>query len=170
MKTSLALIFLVGFCQTAAKSLAASIQAKPGLWEINISVESAALNKAMAALSPEARKKLQEMQAKHGIGANGGPGSKVCYSKDVLDRVEIIAQSASGMCEHKVREKSSSVLRSDFTCNDGTSGTSDFVFDSPTSFSGKIKSTKNSKVTEVTQTARFLGTDCGDVKPLTLPK
>src|SRR5437762_13091487 len=87
-------------------ALAANAQSlKPGLWEVANQIQAGAgpgaqemarAQKGMANMSPEQRKAMQEMMAKHGVTLGAaGPGGmtvKVCMTREMAERNHIPAQ------------------------------------------------------------------------------
>ena len=161
-------------CTANAQSL------KPGLWEITnkmqtgsgqMEAQMAQMQQQMANMPPEQRKMVEDMMAKQGVGMAAGrsPTIKMCISPEQAERAELPQQE--GNCRQEMLERSGSTMRYRFSCtgNPPTSGEGEYTLASPTSYSGRTTvltqvQGKPEKM-EMTQTGRWLGADCGAIKP-----
>ena len=160
---------------------------KPGLWEITNQMQGAAggqmegamaqMQKQMAAMSPEQRKMVEDMMAKKGVqmGATSGGGMsvKVCMTQEMVDRNDVPQQQ--GDCTHTMSPRSGNTQKFSYVCTKPpSSGEGQVTYTSPEAYSMKMAATTtiNGKPEKMDMQAngKWLGGDCGSVKPLALPK
>lgn len=163
-----------------APAFASPIPIKPGLWNIQMKMKSdgketdpqAKLNEAMAKLPADQRKMMAEMMKKQGIAAGtSGKGFDVCYTKEMLDDASSLSRDPEGKCETSITSQSNEKILMDFKCKDGVTGKGEWKLDGKDKYKGHVAMTqKDGKQTELDQEGKFLKADCGDVKPLKLPK
>ena len=170
----------------ASGSAFAQSQMKPGLWEVTQKMQTASgqmeqgmaqMQQQMATMPPEQRKMVEEMMAQRGMKMGpGGPGSgmtmKVCMTKEMVERRELPAQR--GECKTTQQPTSGKTMKISFTCvNPASSGEGQFTFNSPESYSMKmlVNTTVQGKPETVNMegTGKWLGADCGDIKPMRPP-
>lgn len=170
-KTALSALLLGLLCPLAAS---AAGPMKQGLWEMTVKSDQM---KAMPKLSPE----QMEMMRQRGIQIpqmnDGGMVTKVCVSKEMAERDTPPAMS-HGMsdCQPKNAQKSGNTFTSDIVCNgpnmQGTGTTKvTYTGDSFTSvsdFKGTAHGTPMNTHSETS--GKYLGADCGSVKPFAMPK
>ena len=174
---------------TAALALAGPpVQAqtlKPGLWESTskmggspeIDQAMARMQQQMAGMPPEQRRMMEEMMAKQGVnlGFNAtGMTAKVCVTKDMAERGDMPMQQ-QGDCTTTTSDKTSRGMTMKFVCtNPPSSGEGQFSFSGDSAYTMKmnINSTAQGAPKSVTMDAsgKWLGADCGSVKPIALPK
>ena len=165
----------------AAAALPAAAQTlKPGLWEMRQKMQGGQMDKAMAemqqqmaSMSPEQRKQMEAMMAARGVqmgpAAGGGMAVKMCMTREMVERDEVPA--AQGDCRTTSQKRTGNTLAVAFTCsNPSSSGDSTITFNGPESYTSKTNVTtqKNGKAEKFTMegTGRWLGADCGSVKPI----
>lgn len=187
-------ITIVGTMTLAALgAYAACIGLKPGLWEVKTlnqamdagekSGQMAAANDKMAAalanMPAGQRAQVEAMMKSRGIGAGGpggGHGFKICVTPEMAKRDKPIVDR-DGHCQPGSVNHSGNQTTYEFSC----------VIDGATT-KGKGTSTVDGEVitqhVELTRTdaqgktqtmnrdseMRFVGADCGDVKPIEMPK
>lgn len=158
---------------------------KPGLWEVSSKLTSASgeMEKAaaemqaqMAEMPPEQRKMMEGMMAKQGVkmGADG-PGemiAKTCMTQEMVERNEIPAQQ--GKCKTTSQSRAGNTLKMAFTCTDPpSSGDGVYTIVSPESYTSKlvVRTTANGRpeTMNMNATGKWLGADCGSVKPMRAP-
>jgi hypothetical protein len=169
----------------AALAAAASAQStKPGLWETSSKVQAAAgsemakgmaeAQKAMANLPPEQRKQMQAMMAKQGMsmdmGNDGTVNMKLCVTPEMVNRPPIEQRKD---CTYNTPTRVGNNQKFSFKCSNGASGDGDITY-SGDSYVSKMNITtprngKNETLT-INGTGKYLGANCGDVKPFALPK
>ena len=162
---------------------AAAQTLKPGLWEINnkISSSSGEMGKAMAeaqkdlaGMAPEQRKMMQDMMAKQGVGTGAAATVvKMCMTPEMAQRNEVATQQ--GDCKHTTTPRVGNSMKFSFVCaKPPSSGEGLITFVSAEAYTMKmtLNSTAQGKPEKMNMdaTARFLSTDCGNIKPLALPK
>jgi hypothetical protein len=169
----------------AALCLPATAQnLKPGLWEVthkmggNAQMDQAMaeMQKQMAAMPPEQRKQMQEMMAKQGVqmgqSGAGGVGVRICMTKDMIERNELPA--SQGDCKTTTQQRTGNTMKMAFTCaNPPSSGEGQLTFVSSEAYAMKmdISSTVRGRPEKMTMdgTGKWLGADCGSVKPMAAP-
>lgn len=168
----------------AALAGAAQAQAlKPGLWQMTSQTQSASgemekamaeMQKQMAAMSPEQRKQMQDMMAKQGVsvgaGAGGGMQIKVCLTKEMVERNEVMGQQP-GDCKTAVSPRSGSTQKMSFVCTKPpSSGEAEVRYTSPEAYSSRMTVRSSARGKEETMTinsqGQWLGAACGDIKPI----
>jgi hypothetical protein len=181
MKTPSAVIAIAAVAAIAPAASAQPGKLQPGLWEQTMTMKSASgqmeaqmaqMQQQMANMPPDQRKMVEDMMARQGV-AMGSAGRnttiKMCISPEQAERVELPQQE--GDCKQEMVERSGSTMRFRFACkgNPPTSGEGEYTLASPTSYSGRTTvltqvQGKPEKM-EMTQTGRWLGADCGAIKP-----
>lgn len=161
---------------------------KPGLWEITNQMQGAPGSKAdaamaqmqkqMAAMSPEQRKMVEDMMAKKGMQMGAAPGGgmavKVCLTPEMAARNEV-APTQQGSCTHTPSPRTGNTQKFAFTCTQPPSrGEGQITFTSAEAYSMAMKTVATIKGKEETMdmqaNGKWLGSDCGTVKPLAAPK
>lgn len=167
-------------------TLGASAQTqKAGLWEITTNVQSggkdmsaamAAMQKQMDSLPPDQRKMMQDIMAKQGVsiapGAGGGMSVKVCLTQEMADR-NYVAPAQDG-CTHTMSPRVGNTIKFAFQCTQPPSaGQGEVVFASPESYRMKMSATSGGngkdRAMDMQATGRWVGAQCGDIKPISLP-
>ena len=170
-------LFMLGAAATAhAQKLT------PGLWENSITLKGgdarmdaamARMQEELAKMPPEQRKQMEAMMASRGValgGAGGAPNAvRVCISKEQAERNELPTGS-DGRCKRDSMERTGSTLKFKVTCTDpaGTGeGTFNFISDKAYSGSMVMNVTRDGRAMrmEVQQEGKWLGADCGTLKP-----
>lgn len=186
------LLLGVAACVLAASTGYASAQAmKPGLWEIGTKMMGgsgemadamAQAQKQMDSMPPEQRKMMQDMMAKRGmqIGSNssGGMSIKICMTQEMVDRNQMTLRQSGGThsdCTQSNSPRSGNTMQFSFVCTKPpSSGEGQFTFTSPEAYSMKMTSTHMVKghpeKMDMQTDGHWLGSDCGNVKPLEIPK
>ena len=159
--------------------------AKAGLWDVTsklggspeIDNAMAQMQQQMASMPPEQRKQMEAMMAKQGLGISGGSGgmlTKMCMSIEMVERSQLPMQT-QGDCVSTTSDKTSTGMKMKFSCtNPVSSGEGQYTFtgDSAYTVKMKINSVQQGKPTTTTidATAKWLGPDCGNIKPMPMPK
>jgi hypothetical protein len=149
---------------------------KPGLWEAKFVDDGSGgsmrpdMTDALKGMKPEQRKQMEAMMKERGIDMSGGPGTiRMCLTQESLDQGRWNKQE--GNCKTDIKEKTARSWKWHSVCADPkaeTTGEASF----PNSESYAVKSTTTMVVqgqTKVVKTAidsKWLGADCGDVKPI----
>jgi Protein of unknown function (DUF3617) len=171
----------------AASAVGAQAQTmKPGLWEIthqvgggagSMNAEMAAMQAQLANLPPDQKKMMQDMMAKQGISMGaGGPGGmslKTCMTKEMIERNDMPA--GQGDCTSTRSPRSGNAVKFSFTCTKPpSSGEGQITISSAEAY--QMKMTVSSSVRgkaekmDMEGAGKWLGADCGDVKPPMAPK
>jgi len=160
-----------------------SLMMKPGLWEMHqtpeFSPEQQAkmeqAQKAMASMPPEQKAMMEKMMAQRGVSMNMSGGTitvKTCLSKEQAERNAPPVTDAKSRCTHDVK-RNGNTIHTHFSCMDPASeGDSDVTL-TGNGFTSKTRVThqRNGKTETVSISGdgRWLGTDCGDLKPVGTP-
>ncbi len=158
---------------------------KPGLWEISSQMQGskemneamAEARKAMEGMPPEQRKMMQDMMAKQGVQMGTGPGGgmsiKICLTQEMIDRNDVA--SHKGDCTHTQSPRMGNTMKFSFVCTQPpSSGEGTITFSGSESYS--VKMTTSSTVRgqtekiEMQNSGRWLGNECGSIKPINVPK
>ena len=155
---------------------------KPGLWEARMSALDADGHEmarpeqaAMSRLSPEARARMADAMKARGLSmpdANGA--TKVCLTKEMFESGGWQQMASEMGCRTNYSTLSGNTWKWHTSCaalkseSDGEA-----VFNSAESYRTKVTTTatvmgKTKTSTRVVQ-AKWLGADCGDIKPFTPP-
>jgi hypothetical protein len=174
----------------AMSALPASAQnVKPGLWEVSNKMTTASgqlekamaeMQKQMAGMPPEQRKMMEDMLSKQGVavaagagGAGGNLVAKMCLTKDMIAQNQMPIQQL-GDCTSTRGAMAGKTMKMSFTCTKPpSSGEGEITFNSDTSYSMKMKMNSSAsgkpETMNVDATGRWLGADCGSIKPVTMP-
>lgn len=159
---------------------------KPGLWDVNTKMKSAngdlekamaGMQEALASMPADQRKQMEEMMAKQGVQVGAGTGgaliTKVCMSKEMVERNSFPIHN-SGNCTERRGPIINGKMKASYSCtNPQSSGEAEFIFNGDTSFAMKMKSVSTrageSEKMSMESAGRWLGADCGSIKPLAIP-
>ena len=173
------LLSCLAFSALAAQSFPAP-PVKPGLWEAKSSALDADGHEtappeqaAMARMPPEVRARMAEAMKGRGLAmpdANGA--TRVCLSKEMFESGGWQQMASDAGCTTTFSSRSGSTWKWHSTCAKLQSETDgEAVFSSPESYRTKMTTTMTMRGTTNTSTrivqAKWLGADCGDVKPIT---
>src|SRR5262245_19338137 len=185
-------LLIAGAALAAATGLAQAQKITPGLWEHTITMKMTGnpqmeeglkrMQEQLASMPPEKRKQMEEMMARHGGGTtmsgmagmmSGKPTPiKVCITPEQAARDHI--PTANGNCQQVDTQRSGKTMKVKFTCTreDGSSmtGKGEYTLVSDKEHTGKMTMDGTSRQgqpihMDVEQAGRWLGADCGDVKP-----
>ena len=175
----------------ATSAISANAQTmKPGLWEIATQMQGgsgemagamAQAQKQMESMPPEQRKMMQDMMAKQGVqmgtGGGGGMTIKICMTQEMVDRNEMSARQGANQndCTHTNSPRVGNTMKFSYVCTKPpSSGEGQVTFTSPEAYNMKMATTTtlrgNPEKMEMQTAGRWLGTDCGTVKPFVPPK
>lgn len=155
---------------------------KPGLWEMtqamrgqaggkDVAAAQAQAQRELAALPPEQRKMVEAMMAKQGMSMPaGGNTVRVCISREMAERGQPPARQ-EGDCKTEWSPRKGNTITTKFTCNNPPStGEGTIVFNSSESYTMnmKVTQTRGGKPETMTlqSTSKWVGADCGNLKPL----
>lgn len=157
---------------------------QPGLWEITSQMQGstvttnamANMQKQMAQMPPAQRKMMEDMLAKKGVqmdtASGGGMAMKICMTQEMIDRNEVASQH--GDCQHTSSPRSGNSMKFSFVCTKPSStGEGEVTFTSPEAYSTRVSVTRERRgkpeTMELKSSGRWLGKDCGTIKPMALP-
>jgi hypothetical protein len=180
-------IVLACTCATLGAVLPAAAQAmKPGLWTLSNRMTSndpavgqamSAMQQHMANMTPEQRQQMQRMMQQHGvqldIGAGGALQTKVCMTREMVERKEFPVQQ--GDCKQTYTQQSPSRGHIAFACTKPrVSGEGDLTADSDTSYRARMKIRSEeegrNQVVDMDVTGKWLSADCGNIRPIAAPQ
>ncbi len=146
-----------------------------GLWKVEMVIKTngktmnpaAEMQKAMANMPEEKRKKLQAMMGDIRPGVADNNAVNVCYSKEMLEKPESINKQTDKKCDTKVVTNTPKKVVTNFKCEDGSKGDATWTVKNKNSFNGVVNvvSAKGEK-SEMTYKADFVSGECGKVKPV----
>ena len=160
---------------------------KPGLWETTTQMQGerggqmagamAEMQKQMASMPPEQRKMIEDMMAKRGVAAGpaagGGMAVKICMTQEMISRNEVGRQKSD--CTHTASPRAGNTVKFSYSCpNPPSRGEGVVTYTSPDAYSVKVTTITTIKgkeeAIEVQSNSKWLGSDCGAIKPLAAPK
>ena len=165
-----------------ALSATAQTQA-PGLWEHSFSMKSAGgeMEKAMAemkkqldAMPPDQRQQIEQMMASRGVkmGAQGN-SVKFCLTRE--QAAHPAEPRVNENCTQQVEQRSGNTVKFKFECTrpEGSSGEGEMTYLNDKAYTGKTHMTTQVKgmpqQMSMEMVGKWLGADCGDVKPRAMP-
>ena len=156
---------------------------KPGLWEVTNKMQGGSaqmqdamdeMQKQMASMPPEQYKMMEQQMAKSGVkmgvaGPAGGMSVKICMTKEMVEKNEVPAQQ--GDCKTTAQTRAGNTMKMAFACtNPPSSGDGQVTFNGSEGYTSQMTiSTQVSGKTEKVNmegSGKWLGADCGDIKPL----
>ncbi len=192
----LSLILISALCLAGA---AQAQKAAPGLWETTITMKMqgaagseanaamAQMQQHLAAMPPEKRAQMEAMMAQRsgsgGAGMAMGMGmmsgkpttTKVCITPELANNDGFTQSAQRDGCKQLSKERSGNTVKFKFACTGehASTGEGEFTFINEKTHTGRVTmesmvAGKPSKM-EMAHTGRWLGSDCGDVKPLVEP-
>ncbi|MES3023269.1 MAG: DUF3617 domain-containing protein [Pseudomonadota bacterium] len=143
------------------------------------------MEKMMADMPPEQRKAMKEMMAKQSgnmeafqsmqleTNADGSTTMKMCMTKEMVDHGQLMQQQPN--CKQTMGKMTGGVMKFSYNCTKPASTAEGEVrIIGPNSFSTKMKMVSKEPgqegTMEVESTSKWLGTNCGSVKPFTLQR
>ena len=150
---------------------------KPGLWQVQSERELDGRKapdpmEQMKGLPPEARKQMEAMMKKRGIDMGEGGVQKICHSRESLDQGRW--KGDSERCKTDITGRSAASWKWHSVCTEPPSEMEgEALFTSPESYTVKTLMTTHRKgqpqTMRMTMTAKWLGADCGELKPMQPP-
>ncbi len=147
-------------------------QIKPGLWEVRTErridgKDAAPPGDAVKNMKPEVRARVEAMMKQQGLAIGSNGANRICFTQEAIAsgrwhdnascQTDYGSRSASAWKWHSVCAQSSTVI-------DGEA-----KFAGPESYTVSTTSTRQfrgeSKTSQMKITARWLGADCGELKP-----
>jgi len=163
---------------------------KPGLWEVRVvkqvmdgrdmsaamAASKARFQQSMANMPPAQRAQMESLLKQHGLDQTSDGGFRVCVSPEMAKRDSPIIDK-EGNCQTSKLSHNGNVTTFEFSC---TSHGSTRTGKGEMTASGNSMTTKTDLTTQDPQGAthqmhnesemKYLGADCGDIKPLQPPK
>lgn len=148
---------------------------KPGLWQVHSErdVDGKAMPDMSARLQdlpPAARERMEAMMKERGVdmGADGG-AMKICLSKESLDAGQW--QNTQSSCKTTYSSRSDKSWKWHSVCTQPaveSDGEALFTDDKNYSVNTTMKMSMNGadRITHMKITSKWLGADCGDIKPV----
>jgi hypothetical protein len=177
LRRAAVLSLLLGIAATSQAQTAPPI--KPGLWQVKPEravngAPAVDMSDRMKSMSPEVRKQVEAGMKARGM-APAGPGGqmRVCFTREFLDRGHWQAQSPGCKTESKIRTGNTWAWHTSCTAPASeTDGQASFKDSENYVVKTATKMTMNGQphATQTTITAKWLGSDCGDVKPFAPPQ
>lgn len=184
--TLLALALLAGAAHAAPNDTM-----KPGLWETSSKVDMGdpGLNQMMEQLQQrmnnmpaEQRQAMEAAMAKHGAqmpamsrGADGATIVKLCLTKEIIDRNKgVMPTPPNAHCTQHSTPLVNGAMTTSFSCTNPVSkGETSIQFRDGTSYTATMQSVTSANgqdhAMKINATGKWLGADCGSVKPLAIP-
>lgn len=124
----------------------ASIDMKPGLWEMNLK------------LMNESGQEVDAAQV-----AEKGATNKICYTKEMIGNPRSLSGKAE--CETQIRKLSKTEIYSTYKCKDGIEGDMEFLLKDPKTFTMTTNTRYQKQKIRMRYFGKFISSDCGKVKP-----
>lgn len=177
--------FVLAAAALAVACLPAGAQSlKPGLWEISNKMKGspemdnamAEMQKQMASMPPDQRKQMEAMMAQRGVrmapSAGGGMTVQMCMTKEMAERNDVPMQEG---CTVTKQQRSGNTMKMAYNCTKPpSSGEGEFTFMGSEAYKSHMVVNSNAKgkpeTLEMDGTGKWLGADCGSVKPPMAPK
>lgn len=180
-RTALPALAMLGLL-LAAGTAAANPAIAPGLWEHRMTMQSsdprlekqmAEAQRAMAAMSPEQRKMMEQMMAQRGMAMGaGGPGAgmtmKVCITPEQAAKQEL--PPPGERCTHRITARTANSLKFAVECPaEQARGEGETVFSGNKAYDGRFTMQRQKGGTSESMAmqvqARWQGADCGAIQP-----
>jgi hypothetical protein len=149
---------------------------KPGLWQVHMDREVNGqkvpdASERMKNMSPEKRAQFEAMMKQHGVATAAGAPNQVCYTKEALARSPWADMQTD--CKPVFSTQSASSWKWHTTCPKSgyeADGEANFLdhenYTVKSSSVSKLGGTVRNSITTIT--AKWVSSDCGDVKPFDL--
>jgi len=145
---------------------------KPGLWEATVTSKVQLPDEVLSKMSPDQRAQMEAAVAARSGQAAGPRVVKVCLDKDSLNRALTLGSDPRQNCQRKLFSSSPTKQEVDVECtaeNGKLVGRMTFEALSPESGRGTMQMIREGGMglmkVNVVVNAKYLGPDCGDVKP-----
>jgi hypothetical protein len=146
---------------------------KPGLWEmkqVGGDDRMAKMAERMKNMPADQRAKMEAMMKQSGVDITSDGATHVCYDKDSMDVAQLEKQTT---CKTDYSSRSSSAWKWHTVCSQLKSeGDGEAVFTNAENYTLNITTTSSMsgqpKTTKRTMQAKWLGSNCGDLKPFSL--
>jgi hypothetical protein len=182
-----AVVCLVALAALSVHATGAGL--KPGLWEVRVvkqvvdgrdmtaqrAAQAAQMQQTMASMPPEQRARMEAMMKQNGVSQTGDGGYRLCITPEMAKRDTPILDK-DGRCQPAKVTHSGNQMTYEFSCSangitTAGKGESTVAGDLITTRSDMTMTRGNGppRVMHSESEMKYLGSDCGDVKPLTPP-
>ncbi len=146
---------------------------KPGLWEVTRpggDNRSAQMAERMKNMPPEQRAQMEATMKAHGVDITAGGATRVCFDKDSMDVAQLQKQTT---CKTDFSSRTSSSWKWHSVCPDFKSvSDGEAIFTNAENYTINTTTTSSMsgqpKTTQHTMQAKWLGSNCGDLKPFSM--
>ncbi|HEU4372435.1 MAG TPA: DUF3617 domain-containing protein [Telluria sp.] len=153
---------------------------KAGLWETNSKAGAgsgklqgllALAQQQMASMNPEQRAKIDGMMARQGVVlSSDGVVAKMCVTPEMVKSHHLPLQQR-GSCSYQTEPMAGNTVRFSFSCTKPQgAGEGTVTFTSPTAYTASTRATTTatgeSETVNIDSTGRWLGAECGSIRPL----
>ncbi len=175
---------LAAACGLLSLLAQAQSNSKPGLWEVTSKMSSPTnpqmakqmeeAQKMMASMPPAQRKQMEEMMTKQGVnmsfGAGGATSIKVCITPEMASRPPMEQRQG---CTYKFSQ-SGATHNFSFQCTQPPGdGEGQITFADADNYAGKMRFNSmqggKKESMDMQTTGKFLGANCGAIKPMPSP-
>ena len=156
-------------------AIAATLDVKPGLWEVTSQGEATGMPpippQALAQMSPQQREQVMAAMQGAMAHANQPNVSRSCITRKMLERGWDPNQDHRGNCTQTQTSSTSRTLDARMVCTGEQQATGNLhieALDSQTisgTFNMVMSGGSNTMTVKRTLQGKWLGSDCGDVKP-----
>ncbi|MGD9944782.1 MAG: DUF3617 domain-containing protein [Burkholderiaceae bacterium] len=144
---------------------------KPGLWEMQVRSPEldqmrAQMQAQMAKMSPAQRAQMEAAMGQSGIGLGPGAATRVCITPEMMKQAPLsMPEKCKGGWQAKGR-----VVSFEYTCQDGSKGRGESNYASDSRFDGWVETVSARGTHRIENSGRWVAADCGNVKPLPVPR
>jgi hypothetical protein len=151
---------------------------KPGLWQVDMTREGEGvpampdMSERLKNMPPERRAQMEAMMKSRGVDLSGGLGHmKVCLDKDSIDRGRWQGENDPGRCKTEMKSRTATRWSWHSECTEPASvsdGEAAFVNDQTYTVDTTSTVTRDGKSRTIKMhvASKWLGADCGDIKPV----
>jgi hypothetical protein len=152
----------------------AALNMSAGLWELDVKVKTkgkerdprAEIQKALAKMAPEQRKKMESIMASMGAGVSSDGAIKVCYSQEMIKKNSLTPEGKVKSCKTSVTTVSPEKMITKFNCEDGTTGVATWNMESNEKLTGLVEMNKKGEDSTISYKGKFVNKDCGAIRPV----
>ncbi len=173
---------LVLFAAAAPAQAQTAPPIKPGLWQLSSEREVDGKKmpdpmERMKDLPPEARQQMEAMMKQRGIDMGAGGAQKICHTRESLDQGRWRGandDNAEARCKTDITQRSGNAWKWHSSCKQPDAEMDgEAVFANPENYTVKTLMTTQrqgqARTMRMTITARWVGADCGGLKPVQPP-
>ncbi|WP_297478527.1 DUF3617 domain-containing protein [Ferrovum sp.] len=159
-------------------SARAELPMKPGLWEIQPTVQLPSpsqngtrptldMSQVMQSMSPQMRGQMEALLQKQGVSMGANGGIRICITRAMIEQNRLPQKNG---CESSVTSQSGDKYKLHFSCgNPPTTGEGEVVFQNSEAYTTQVEITHPEQGKELSVTmessAKWLGSDCGSLQP-----